>query len=119
MGLNHQSASLVRARRAFHAPNARDAGGVCLFALHTERWAAAGPGERCIPIGELYDIAALSKLVPIRLVDDVDSAGDWGRTRWPTQGWSSQRVEREHSCGASHATLCGARSTRFAAAHAA
>ena len=66
MGLNHQSASLSCAlgeafltRRTLVMP-AR----VCLFALHTERWAAAGPGERCIPIGELYDIAALSKLVP-------------------------------------------------------
>ena len=111
MGLNHQSASLSCAlgeafltRRTLVMPAS-----VCLFALHTERWAAAGPGERCIPIGELYDIAALSKLVPIRLVDDVDSAGDMGfaqdQVAHVQQGWSSQRVEREHPCGASHATL--------------
>ena len=70
MGLNHQMASLSCALgeafvlgRTLLLPAQ-----ICLFALHTERWSGAGgPGERCVPLTDLFDIERLSRLVPLEL----------------------------------------------------
>jgi hypothetical protein len=111
MGFNHQSASISCALgEAFHTgrtlllPSK-----ICLFALHTERWkgGVGGPGEKCEPIGELFDIESLSKLVPIRLFD-ADEADDTAARRAAgnpstvvsvDRASSSQMVRRKQPCG--------------------
>ena len=107
MGLNHQMASLSCALgEAFHTGRTLlFPAQICLFALHTERWAdAGGPGERCVPTTELFDIERLAQLVPVRLAsagaDDAERLARPAQTVKVNQGWNSQRVAREHPCGA-------------------
>ena len=109
MGLNHQMASLscalgeaFRLGRTLLLPAQ-----ICLFALHTERWSdGGGPGQRCVPITDLFDLNRLSHLVPVTI-----SANDSTRLFRPAHtarvgaGWSSKRVELEHPCVAGGARL--------------
>lgn len=102
MGLNHQMASLSCAlgeafhlNRTFLLPPE-----VCLFALHTERWSGGrGAGQVCVPIGELFDVERLSRLVPVALVNDSSKLVRKGQSVHVGSGWSSQRVAREYQCG--------------------
>jgi len=110
MGLNHQAASLSCALgeayflgRTLLLPDA-----ICLFALHTERWAGAGrtTGERCVPLGELWDVPLLSRLVPLRLVPhNASRPATSARTQLPTgsiarvgRDWKSARVREAYPC---------------------
>ena len=122
MGLNHQSASLSCAlgeayflNRTLLLPDA-----ICLFALHTERWQGQGnpAGERCVPVGEVWDVPLLSKLVPLQLVPHHASdsaaaaaaaAAQDARTAVATAAgsvvrvgpsWSSARVRSQYPCDA-------------------
>ena len=121
MGLNHQMASLSCAigeahylQRTLVLPDQ-----ICLFGLHTERWPGdAGRGaERCVPIGDLFDVEALSRLVPIRLQRppvrrtrrDETSRADHelplyrqlpaGAVVTVDGKWKSSRVRAEYPCG--------------------
>lgn len=117
MGLNHQAASLSCAlgeafflNRTLLLPDS-----ICLFALHTERWRGAGQpsGERCVPLGEVWDVPLLSRLVPVKLVPynlsaaaAATTATRGGRTAAAAagsvvsvgKGWTSERVRSEHPC---------------------
>ena len=117
MGLNHQMASLSCAlgeayylERTLLLPSS-----ICLFSLHTERWPGpAGKGERCVPIGELFDIELLSRLVSVRLKPYQHLRQQRQRApsgelpmheRLPKKqvalvsGWKSLRVRQTHPCG--------------------
>ena len=117
MGLNHQAASLSCAlgeafflNRTLLLPDS-----ICLFALHTERWRGAGQpsGERCVPLGEVWDVPLLSRLVPVHLVPHnlsaaaaATAATRGGRAAAVAagsvvsvgKGWTSERVRSEHPC---------------------
>ena len=117
MGLNHQAASLSCAlgeafflNRTLLLPDS-----ICLFALHTERWRGAGQpsGERCVPMGEVWDVPLLSQLVPIQLVPHnlsaaaaATTATRGGRAAAAAagsvvsvgKGWTSARVRSQHPC---------------------
>ena len=109
MGLNHQMASLscalgeaFRLGRTLLLPAQ-----ICLFALHTERWSdGGGPGERCVPITDLFDLDRLSHLVPVRIgSNDTTRLFRPAHTARVGAGWSSQRVATEHPCVAGGARL--------------
>ena len=110
MGLNHQMASLSCSiseafylRRTLVLPST-----ICLFGLHTQRWPGeAAPGERCVPMGEIFDVRLLSGLVPIYLRDSLNKTG-WARHHFrgsgavahvPSKGWNSERVRQMYPCG--------------------
>ena len=117
MGLNHQAASLSCAlgeafflNRTLLLPDS-----ICLFALHTERWRGDGQpsGERCVPLGEVWDVPLLSRLVPVQLVPHNLSAAAAATTATRGgraaavaagsvvsvgKGWTSERVRSEHPC---------------------
>ena len=67
--------------------------------------------SRSVPIGELFDVGLLSRLVPIELWPAGDDA--WLRARYPAartaavrgREWPSSRVKREHPCAAARALL--------------
>jgi len=117
MGLNHQAASLSCAlgeafflNRTLLLPDS-----ICLFALHTERWRGAGQpsGERCVPLGEVWDVPLISQLVPIQLVPHnfsaaaaATTAARGGRAATAAagsvvsvgKGWKSARVRSQYPC---------------------
>jgi hypothetical protein len=108
MGLNHQMASLSCALgEAFYVGRALVLPSrICLFALHTERWSGGkGPGEQCVPIGELFDVQLLSRLVPLVVGNDTSRLARPAHTVRVGPGWSSDRVLREHPCVAGGARL--------------
>ena len=67
--------------------------------------------SRSVPIGELFDVGLLSRLVPIELWPAGDDARL--RARYPAartaavrgREWPSSRVKREHPCAAARALL--------------
>ena len=108
MGLNHQMASLscalgeaFRLGRTLLLPAQ-----ICLFALHTERWSdGGGPGERCVPITDLFDLDRLSHLVPVRIgSNDTTRLFRPAHTARVGAGWSSQRVATERPLRPSSST---------------
>ena len=117
MGLNHQMASLscalgeaFRTRRTLLLPPK-----ICLFALHTERWAAkdTAKGETCVPITDLFDVDALSRLVPVRVVNstkELVAQQSGAAVANVGAGWSSQRIAREHPCGGANSAFLVRRS---------
>ena len=107
MGLNHQFASLSCAIAEAHylgrtllIPDR-----MCLFGLHTSRWPGkVKPGERCVPMDEVIDVALLSRLVPVALRDHTNRTrhrADRARVIVVSgRAWNSERVKREHPCRA-------------------
>jgi hypothetical protein len=112
MGLNHQMASLsCSIAEAFYLSRTLVLSDrICLFGLHTQRWhpGESVPGERCVPIDDIFDTQLLSGLVPILLRKESNRTGAWARrhfpetgqvARVPAKGWDSSRVRKTYPCG--------------------
>ena len=103
MGLNHQLASLSCALAEAHhlgrtlvlPPS------MCLFGLHTERWSGSdAPGGRCVPMGDLFDLELLSRLVPVVLgpIENRTSPQQLRGAVDVRRGLKSAEVASQHPC---------------------